>query len=31
LEKLGVGVKEQLLDALAVEVDEDQAVKMMES
>ena len=31
LEKLGVGVKEQMLDALAVEVDEQQAVKMLES
>lgn len=31
LEKLGVGVKEQMLDALAVEVDEEQAVKMLES
>lgn len=31
LEKLGVNVKEAMLDALAVEVDDEQAVKMMES
>lgn len=31
LEKLGVGAKEAMLDALAVEVDEEQAVRMLES
>ena len=31
LEKLGITAKEAMLDALAVEVDEEQAIRMMES